>query len=141
MLRLVLDTDVMVAAFQSPTGASREILSRILDGEFTILLSTSLMLEYEAVLTRPSVLARCGIGEIEVLAVLDELALHGEAVTFDYRWRPAAGDPDDDFVPETAMNGGAAMILSFNLAHLADGAARCGIPVERPGSFLARMGQ
>jgi len=33
MLRLVLDTDVMFAAFHSPAGASRRLFLEILDGK------------------------------------------------------------------------------------------------------------
>ncbi len=40
---------------------------------------------------------------------------------------------------ETAVNGGADVIATFNLADLRDGAARFGIPVERPADVLRRM--
>jgi putative PIN family toxin of toxin-antitoxin system len=137
--RLVIDTDVMVAAFDSPTGASRQLLLSVLDGKALFLLSTSLILEYEAVLTRPEILKMVGLGADEVLAVLDELASSCVPVAFDYRWRPAAKDPDDDLVLETAVNGYADVIATFNIADLAAGAAPFGIAVERPASVLRRI--
>src|SRR5215469_10031909 len=85
MLKVVLDTSVMVAAFDSPRGASRQLLLEILDGRAVLLLSTSLMLEYEAVLTRPTVLQMIGIEAAEVIDVLDELAAGCQPVVFDYR--------------------------------------------------------
>lgn len=46
-VRLVLDTNVLVAALRSPAGASAALVGRVLDGDFTILLSVALVLEYE----------------------------------------------------------------------------------------------
>ncbi len=68
MIRIVLDTDVLVAAFDSPTGASRQLLIEILDGNVSLLMSTTLLLEYEAVLTRPAVLHMIGVDGPAVIA-------------------------------------------------------------------------
>jgi len=139
MMRVVIDTDVMVAAFGSATGASRQLVSEVLDGRLTLLLSTSLMLEYEDVLTRPETLARSRLTAKDVLEVLDELARLCLPVGFDYRWRPAASDPDDDLVLETAINGSADMIATFNAKDMAAGARMFGIDVERPVGVLRRL--
>lgn len=139
MLRLVLDTDVMVAAFDSPTGASRQLLMDVLDGRGQLLLSTNLLLEYEAVLTRPAVLAMVGIEAEAVRAVLDELAGVCIPVALDYRWRPVAADPNDDMVIETAINGGASVIATFNLGDMRAGARSFGLAVERPATVLRRL--
>jgi predicted nucleic acid-binding protein len=113
----------------------------ILEGKAELLLSTSLMLEYEAVLTRPRVLKMIGIEAGEVLAVLDELAGLCQPVAFDYQWRPTAADPDDDLVLETAINGTADVIATFNIRDMKAGAARFGIAVEQPASTLRRIGK
>ena len=139
MLRLVIDTDVMVAALESSAGASRQVLEGVLRGEASLLLSTALLLEYEAVLTRPAVLDRSGLSGADVTKILDELARICTAVAFDYRWRPLANDSDDDFVVETAINGTADVIVSFNIRDMAAGAGRFGIAVERPAEVLRRM--
>ena len=139
MLRIVLDTDVMVAAVESATGASRQLLLDVLDGRVGLLLSTSLMLEYEAVLTRPETLRRSGLTIPEVIDVLDELAGCCIPVAFDYRWRPAARDADDDLVLETAINGTADVVATFNLRDMAAGGAAFGIAVERPALVLRRI--
>lgn len=139
MLRIVLDTDVLVAAFDSPTGASRQLILEALDGNVGLLMSTSLLFEYEAVLTRPAVLRMIGIDEAAVTAVLDELAGLCVPVALDYRWRPAAADPNDDMVIETAINGGADVIATFNIADMRAGAARFGVAVARPAAILRRL--
>jgi putative PIN family toxin of toxin-antitoxin system len=138
VLRVVIDTDVMVAAFDSPSGASRRLVLEILDGKAVLLLSTGLLLEYEAVLTRPHILAMIGIDPADVLDVLDELTARCVPVAFDYHWRPLSRDPDDDFVIETAVNGLADVIATFNTGDMA-AAARFGIAVERPAAVLKRI--
>ena len=139
VLRVVFDTDVMVAGLSSAAGASRRLLLAVLDGEVRMLLSTPLLVEYEAVLTRPSVLTMAGVSAEEVATVLDELAGLCIPVAFDYRWRPQARDPDDDLVLDTAINGGAEVVASFNLADMEAGARRFGIAVEQPGIVVRRI--
>ncbi len=59
MKAYVLDTDVLVAAFRSDTGASRQVLEAARARRFDLLLSVPLMLEYESVLTRPESASSC----------------------------------------------------------------------------------
>jgi len=73
-LRLVLDTDVLVAALRSDRGASRQLLIGALDREIELLVSVPLMLEYEAVLTRSEHLEASGLTAAQVNEVLDALA-------------------------------------------------------------------
>ncbi|WP_264997233.1 PIN domain-containing protein, partial [Komagataeibacter xylinus] len=73
-MRVVLDTDVVLSGFMSPDGASRQLLLGALDRNFSLLLSTTLLVEYEAVLRRSENLFRMGVQGDEVLEVLDGLA-------------------------------------------------------------------
>jgi putative PIN family toxin of toxin-antitoxin system len=110
----VLDTDVMVAAFRSQIGASRQILLAAVARRFELLLSVPLVLEYEAVLNRPEHLAASGLTSVEVEHVLDDLAAVAKPVKLAFRWRPRLRDPNDDMVLETAVNGNADAIVTFN---------------------------
>jgi predicted nucleic acid-binding protein len=110
----VLDTDVMVAALRSDRGASRQLLLAALYRQFELLLSVPLMLEYEAVLMRSSHLTACGLSGAEVERVLDDLALVARPVRLVFRWRPSLPDANDDMVLETAINGAATAIVTFN---------------------------
>lgn len=136
MWALVLDTDVLVAAFRSDAGASRRILQAALARQFELLLSVPLMFEYEAVLCRPEHLAASGASTKDVRDVLDGLAAVGNHVKLAFRWRPALPDPNDDMVLETAINGQAHAILTFNERDFNPVAARFGCRVMRPGEFL-----
>jgi predicted nucleic acid-binding protein len=104
----------MVAALRSDRGASRQLLLAALNREFELLLSVPLILEYEAVLTRSQHLAGCGLNSAEVGSVLDDLGAVARPVRLAFRWRPRLPDPDDDMVLETAINGGASAIVTFN---------------------------
>jgi putative PIN family toxin of toxin-antitoxin system len=132
----VLDTDVLVAAFRSETGASRQILVAALERRFELLISVPLMLEYESVLGRSEHLKVSGASEEDVADILDGLALVGKRVTFAFRWRPTLPDPNDDMVLETAVNGQAHAIVTFNQRDFNPAAARFGCRVMRPGEFL-----
>jgi predicted nucleic acid-binding protein len=57
VVRLVLDTNILVAAQRSSRGASARLLEAARLGKFTMLSSAALFLEYEAVLTRDEHLA------------------------------------------------------------------------------------
>ena len=109
-----LDTNVIVAAMRSDRGASRQLLLAALDQQFELLLSVPLILEYEAVLTRPQHLAACGLSNAEVGRVLDDLTAVARSVRLAFRWRPRLSDPDDDMVLETAINGTASAVVTFN---------------------------
>lgn len=138
-MRLVLDTDVMVAAMRSGQGASRQLLLAALERRVTVVASVPLMLEYEAVLTRTEHLNAIGITAAEVNAVLDALAVVVEPVAFRFLWRPQLRDPGDEMVLETAVNGSADRLATFNVRHLAAVAKRFGIRAMLPGAILREM--
>jgi putative PIN family toxin of toxin-antitoxin system len=131
-LRLVLDTDVLVAALRSDRGASRQLLISALDRRIELLVSVPLMLEYEAVLTRPGHLEASGLTAAEVNEILDALAKVLTPVRLRFLWRPRLKDPADEMVLETAVNGGADRLVTFNMRHLAEAARDFGIWVLRP---------
>jgi putative PIN family toxin of toxin-antitoxin system len=135
LVRIVLDTDVVVAAFRSDQGASRQLLLAALDREFAMLLSVPLMLEYEAVLKRPEHLLAAGLAIEQVDAVLDALAAVVEPVRLAFHWRPTLNDPSDEMVLETAVNGRADRLVTFNVKHLGYAAQRFGIRTSRPGEL------
>jgi len=131
-LRLVLDADVLVAALRSDRGASRQLLLSALDREIGVLASVPLMLEYEAVLTRPEHLdaSRLTVGHVnEVLDALTKVII---PVHMNFRWRPRLKDPGDEMVLETAVNGEADRLVTFNLRHLAAAAREFGIRAFLP---------
>jgi putative PIN family toxin of toxin-antitoxin system len=141
MRAYVLDTDVLVAAFRSDACASRQVLEAARARRFNLLLSVPLMLEYESVLTRPEHLAVSGASREDVSAVLDELASVAKRVELVIRARPLLSDPNDEMVLETAINGRADAIVTFNERDFRPVAARFRCLVVRPGEIVRGLGE
>jgi putative PIN family toxin of toxin-antitoxin system len=137
----VLDTDVLVAALRSRMGASRQLLLGALDRRFELLLSVPLMLEYESVLTRPEHLLECGLSADDVGIVLDDLASVARPVKLAFRWRPQLPDPSDDMVLETAVNGNADAIVTFNQRDFRETTKIFRCDVILPAEALRRLGR
>jgi predicted nucleic acid-binding protein len=140
LLPCVLDTGVLVAALRSSAGASRRILLAALNGKFELLLSVPLVLEYESVLKRPEQLAIFKIHGSDVDMLMNDLISIAKPVRLAFRWRPRLPDPGDDMVLETAANGGAAAIITFNLRHFGGVPDDFGIEVLTPGEALEKLG-
>ncbi len=138
-MKVVLDTDVVLAAVLSERGASRQLLLRVVDGALPAVVSVPLMLEYEAVLKRPQHLQASGLTVDDVEIVLDQLAASMQPVDLFFLWRPLLRDAEDDMVLETAVNGGADAIVTFNTGDFGDVPRRFGITVSRPGDLLRRF--
>ena len=137
----MLDTDVLVAAFRSDTGASRKVLEAARTRRFNLLLSVPLMLEYEAVLTRPEHLAANRATMDDVSAVLDELASVARRVELVIRTRPLLSDPNDEMVLETAINGRADAIVTFNDRDFRPVATRFRCSVVRPVEVVRQLAE
>lgn len=138
-MRLVLDTDVLVAGLRSRTGASRRLLMLLDQGRYQSIVSVAMMLEYEAVLTRPENLRAFGLTQQEIQRFLDSLSLLIAPVTPFFLWRPQLRDPADEHVLEAAVNGHVDAIVTFNLRHFRAAAARFGVAALNPGEAPWRI--
>jgi len=134
---VVLDTDVIVAAVVSPTGASRFLLREIGLARLTAAASVPLFLEYEAVLKRPETLHRAGGTAVDMDIILDQLAAMLQQVPIWYLWRPQLRDANDDMVLEAAANAAATHLVTFNIRDFGEAPTRFGITLCRPAE-LAR---
>jgi putative PIN family toxin of toxin-antitoxin system len=138
-MRLVLDTNVVVTALRSPTGASAEIVRRVLYGELAASVSTALLIEYEAVATRTEHLQASGLTRAQVLEVLDALAVTMDSVAIEWRLRPVSPDPGDDLIVEAAFNAGATIVVTGNTRDLEKPCADLGIRTVRPSVLLSEL--
>lgn len=137
VLRVVLDTSVIVAAFRSRLGASNELLRLVARKRITALATPALFLEYEHVLMRPEQRSH-GLGVRDVERVLASLASVVEPVTIHIAWRPQLRDPSDEMVLEAAINGRADALVTFNVSDFAP-AKRFGLSVARPADILDKV--
>lgn len=138
-MRLILDTATMVAAIRSDAGASRRLLVAGLERRITLLASVPLMIEYQAVLTRPEHLDASGLSLEDVNVLLDAVAAVVDPVRLAFLWRPAVRDQNDDMVLEAAVNGRADAIVTFNLRDFGQVAERFGIETLAPGAAWRKV--
>ena len=100
-----------------------------------MLASVPLMVQYEAVMLRPEHQSASGLSTRELSALIDAIAAVAIPVSISYLWRPMLRDPDDELVLETAVNGNANLLLTFNERDFA-GAWSFAPIISRPGPAL-----
>ncbi len=135
-MRIVIDTNVLVAGLMSRNGASHQILRGIALDVVDFAVSVPLFLEYEDVLKRPSLVRQTGLSAKDIDMVLNLLAANGHQTLLDFMWRPQLRDADDEMVLEAATNGGAAAIVTFNQRDFLPAATTFGLRVITPGDYL-----
>lgn len=113
--RVVLDTNVLVAALSSRRGASFALLSHAINQRFALLASPALWLEFEAVLKRPEIAQMHQLTQQDIDDVLNALCEVVEPIQSHFLWRPQLRDPNDEMVLEAAINGAATHLVTFNL--------------------------
>jgi putative PIN family toxin of toxin-antitoxin system len=138
-VRLVLDTDVVVAAMRSPTGASAAIVRAARENKATLLLSVALAVEYEAVCRRPQHHMEAGLSLRQVEKFLDAVIAMAEPVDTHFLWRPQLRDPNDEMVLEAAVNGGAEAVVTFNVRDYGGAPSLFGVDVLLPREAIARI--
>jgi predicted nucleic acid-binding protein len=136
VLRVVFDTNVLVAAVRSRRGASFELLSCIGTGSFALAVSVPLVLEYEDALLRH--VAESPLTEADVGDLIDYVCSTAVRQEVFFLWRPFLRDPGDDMVVELAVAAGCESIVTHNLRDFR-GAERFGLKVVTPGAFLGEL--
>jgi putative PIN family toxin of toxin-antitoxin system len=124
---------------RSPTGASAAIIRKARRGKIALLLSVPLAMEYEAVCVRPEHQLAAGLSEQEVRIFVDAVIAIAEPVKIHYLWRPQLRDPSDEMVLETAVNGRANLLITFNVRYYGTAPARFGIEVITPREAVERI--
>lgn len=133
--RIVLDTNVLVAALRSRRGSAFRLLSLLGTGCFETAISVPLVFEYEDVLAREKI----GVSVSAASDVIDYLCEVSHRQDIKFLWRPFLKDPKDDFVLELAVASQSEGIVTYNVKDFR-GSARFGVRILRPVAFLAEIG-
>jgi len=132
---IVLDTNVLVAAFRSKRGASYELVRSIGRSDWRLNVSVALALEYEDVLKRHGMLQ--GITEPAIDDFLDYVFRTSNLVRFVLRQRPRLRDPDDERILEVAVQCRATIITHNKKDFI--GSEKFGVVVVTPAEFLKML--
>lgn len=139
-MRVVVDTNVWVAAVRSRRGASFALLSMLGQGRFTFGVSVPLFLQYSAKLMEQRTAAASGLSQAQLGAILAALAHFAEPVSIYFGLRPNLRDENDNMVFECAANFGARMIVTHNVRDFQGGElAAYAIDAVEPGAFLRML--
>lgn len=129
-MKIVLDTNVLVAGLLSPFGPCAQIVRMVSSGELTLHFDSRILSEYDEVLRRPKFRFQVD----KIAALLDHIEHRGHLVA------PSAlsdllPDPGDQPFLEVAVAGQALCIVTGNHAHFP--AKQCqGMKVLSPSEFL-----
>lgn len=135
MTRIVLDTNVLVAAARSKLGASHRLVRMIgPEAAFQLVVSVPLVLEYEMALKR-----RTELSDEDAEAVVDYLCRVADRQEIYFLWRPFLKDPADEMVLEVAVGAGVERIVSHNVGDFRGVEEQFGIRVVTPGEFLKEL--
>jgi len=134
-----MDTDTIVAAMRSPTGASAALLRAARRGRVTLAATVPLCLEYEDVCSRPEHVAAAEFSSADLAVFLDAVVNLVEPVDVWFLWRLQLRDPGDELVLEAAVNGRAPVIATFNRRDFRPAADRFGIDILLPAEAIRRV--
>lgn len=133
-MRAVFDTNVLVSAAISPSGAAAALVSRWRAGEFELVVSPALLDELSRVLTYPKI--RRLVSRDEGAAVIAALRQHAIELPDPEGPPPvSAVDPDDDYLIALAAGAGAALVSGDRDLLELPGS----LPVFTPAAFSAKL--
>ena len=105
MIRVVLDTNILVSALLSPKGTPAKVFDHFLNSDFLLCFDSTIIAEYRAVLKRP----KFGFDQIAVEQILEYIEKTGLAVIP----KPLdidAVDQDDKIFYEVAVHTGGYLV-------------------------------
>lgn len=134
--KIIIDTNVIIAALKSSKGASNRLLQFFGANKFIPSISVTLIIEYEAVIKRlfPN------LSEQEINYLLDYICATSEHKKIYYLWRPCLKDPKDDMVLELAVAAEADYIVTYNIKDFKL-SKKFGIEVATPKEILMLIGE
>ena len=133
---IILDTNVLYAGLFSSKGASFQVLRAIEEGRFKMVISTTLLFEYEDILRRNQV--DLGLSNQEIEKILDYFCMKSEHQKIYFLWRPRLPDPKDDHLLELAIASGTKLIVTYNTKDF-KGAEEFGVRSINPKELLEEV--
>ena len=121
---VTMDTNVLLAAHISQSGASYKILRLIIDERISLALSTQILLEYDEVLKREEILKLTRLNIKQVEDVLDLLVLLAQKQKIYYRLRPNLRDENDNLFAECAFASNSSYLITSNIRDFKGGELR-----------------
>lgn len=142
VLRVVVDTNVLVSALISPHGAAARLLAHPVP--YTLVTSAEILDELARVLTYPRLARRYQLTPARIQGYLATLATGAVIIALDgdqrAATRGASPDPDDDKFLACALAAAADVVVSRDI-HLRGLVTYADIPILTPETLLAFLDQ
>lgn len=138
MIRIVIDTNLLVSAILTPQGNPAKILKLILQGKFPLILSPAILEEIHRVLRYPKLLKLMSKNKItlqEVDNFIDKLIKIAVITPGNLDLEVIQEDPSDNMILACAVEGEADFIITGD-HHLTDLRIFQGIKIIDPAAFL-----
>lgn len=142
-MKIVVDTNIILAAFLSRDGVSNKFLIWLFQNKKKInVVSNTLITEYEDVLCRDKNLNLYPqISKEDILSFIDDICYISYHQKINFLWRPFLKDYKDDMVLETAFNANASYIITYNQKDFENVFEKFNIEVITPKEFLQLIGE
>ena len=140
-MNVVIDTNIWISALISKEGVSREIIRLSLQEKLVPQISTTLFLEYEAIMKREKIQTLCALTKKEQEELFQAFLSTCQWNEIFYLWRPNLDDVGDDFLIELAVASNSSVIITENIKDIAFGELHFDIEVLTPKQFLERYKQ
>ena len=134
--RIILDTNVLYAGLFSSKGASFQVLRAIQEGKLKMVISTTLLFEYEDILKKNQV--DLGLSNLEIEKILDYFCMKSDHQKIYFLWRPCLPDPKDDHLLELAIASGTKLLVTHNTKDF-KGAEEFGVRSITPKELLEEV--
>ena len=138
MIRIVIDTNILVSAILTPEGNPAKILKFALQGKLNLIISPAILEEIRQVLRYPKLVKLMKKNMItleEVYTFLDKMSKIAVITPGKLDIKAIPDDPSDDMVLSCAVEGEADFIISGD-HHLTDLRIFQGIKIVDPAAFL-----
>ncbi len=136
--KIVIDTNVFIAALKSRRGASFKLLFEVSQVKYEQNISPTLIFEYESVAKRKS--QNILLNDRQIDDILDMICYQSTKCEIFFLWRPFLKDAQDDFILELAIESQSEFIVTYNKSDFI-GVEKFGIKVITPKEFLKLIGE
>lgn len=139
MLRVVLDTNVIVSGTIMDYGAPFQILRKWEEGDFLLIVSEPILREIERVLHYPRIKGKRHLTGKDIKGVLEVLRRYGLSTPAEIEIEAVPADPADDKFIIAAVEGEVDYIVSGD-RHLRNLGSYRGIKIISPSEFVRILG-
>jgi uncharacterized protein len=139
MMRIVLDTNVLVSAILSPQSHSAQIIQLALEDALNLAISQDILDEACRVVRYPKlmkILEKHGIFLVEVETIIEKLYRIAVVTSGDLHLNVIKDDPADNMILACAVESEADFIISGD-RHLTEMKEFQGITIVNPATFLS----